>query len=130
MGITKIISVGVAILILAGCAPQYAWEGTWKGERNLPLRPGVSDSVRRTAAKIDLKILPNGTFEIFESGLPKSGHTVPSNGKLVLRVENIMDRPIEKPMEFTLTNLAPTRIRFEDGSGEAVVLNLEAQPAR
>lgn len=127
VGIAKSISAGV-LLTLLGCGPQYAWEGSYKGVRKLPLNPGVSESVRNTAAAVRLRVLPNGTFEIFEMGLPKSGRTISGGGRLSLQVDTVLDRPIEQPMSFTLIPLSPSRVRLEGGQGEPVVLNRESQP--
>jgi len=88
--------LGLMGLMGVGCGPTFNFQGHWVGKRNLPKQPGGDDAVLNTIAKVDLKFLPNGRFELLEGGVPKLGTYRTEGTTAFLRVTHYMDRPISE----------------------------------
>ena len=89
----------VFALVLAsmGCGgPSFNFEGHWSGKRNLPRRPGDDDVILNTISKVDVDVKPDGKFDLFDAGMPKSGRYRTEGLKAFLKVETIMERPVEE----------------------------------
>lgn len=87
-----------ALLLAAACGgpPRYDWIGTWRGERNLEAPSGTSEVLRTTLARVEVTLNANGTFDLFEAGIPKDGTVRYADGKAFLKVLNFMGRPISE----------------------------------
>jgi hypothetical protein len=102
-GIGPIISAGRAVflggvlaLTLLACSrsgPTFQWEGTWRGQRPIP-NAGDNPTVAATLGRVEVTLHPNGTFDLFEAGLPKSGSFRVHEGVALLKVDRFLDRPI------------------------------------
>lgn len=134
----------VAVLLLAGCSgPSFQWSGHWKGRRDLKAKPGENEAVLNSIAKIDLKLDPNGTFELLEGGAPKEGDYRTEGTSAILKVKTFFGRPIEAQgevavklnQEILLKAQKDGTIVFSDPAGfteESIVLTrqkAESQPA-
>ena len=95
--------------------------------------------LKTTLARVEVTIHPNGTFDLFEAGVPKDGTVRFADGKAFLRVLRFMGRPIgeqgssavEMNEEIVLETVDSETIRYEDPRGfdaAPIVLNRLAQP--
>lgn len=139
-----LLSLLFALTLLAGCSgPSFSWAGEWKGKRDLKPKPGENEVILNTIAMVSLKLNPNGTFELFEGGAPKTGDYRVDGEKAYLKVKTFFDRPIEAQgevavkmnQEIELSAQKDGSILFRDPAGlaqESIVLrreNAESQPA-
>ena len=94
--IRAIIAVAVALAIAtSGCAgSNYRWADHWRGNRNLTAQPGFDPVIARTAGMIDLTMKPDGSFELFDAGAPKTGVFRTSGHRAYLTVKTFFGRPI------------------------------------
>lgn len=107
------------IAFAAGCGGSFAWTGKWVGKRTLELPPNGNPYVMATLAKVELTILPNGRFELLESGVPKSGTVRTEGRRAYLKVTHFMDRPLSDQGEAALKMNQEIRLSVQkDGSIE------------
>ena len=88
---------GLAALALVGCQDANAeWYGVWEGDlkRTDPTKP--DDAIRRTIDLLLVTIRRDGTFEMEESGMLKTGTVRIVDGKAFLTIKRIIDRPIQQ----------------------------------
>jgi hypothetical protein len=88
--------------LLPGCGSSYAFSGVWVGRRDLGNPKGVDPAVVNTVAMVHLEVRPNGTFELLEGGMPKSGTWRSDGEKAYLRVTHFMGRPIKDEGELAV----------------------------
>jgi hypothetical protein len=90
------ITVGLFVLGLTlGCSGEsQKWHGTWVGDLQRTAPDAPKDFKSNTINLIKLMILPNGTFEMMESGIPKSGTVRLGQDKAYLTITRILDRPV------------------------------------
>jgi hypothetical protein len=90
------ITVGLFVLGLThGCSGEsQKWQGTWVGDLNRTAPDAPDDYKAHTINLIELKILSDGTFEMMESGIPKSGTVRLGREKAFLTITRVLDRPI------------------------------------
>jgi hypothetical protein len=90
------ITVGLFVLGLThGCAGESRkWHGTWVGDLKRTAPEAPDDYKAHTINLIKLMILSNGTFEMMESGIPKSGTVRLGRDKAYLTITRMLDRPI------------------------------------
>lgn len=113
------------------------WEGTWRGQRPLP---NVRDNptVAATLGRVEVTLHPNGTFDLFEAGLPKSGTFRVEGEEALLKVERFLDRPLSEQgssaeamnAEIRLRPLPDGALLYSDPRGfDPAPLRLEKLPA-
>ena len=88
---------GLAALIFLGCQnPNEEWYGVWEGDlqRTDPAKP--DDDRKRTIDLLLVTIRRDGTFEMEESGMLKTGTVRIVDGKAFLTIKRIMNRPIQQ----------------------------------
>jgi len=140
----QVVLVLVVLAFAAGCSgPGFSWAGEWKGRRDLKPKPGENEVILNTIAMVSLKLNPNGTFELFEGGAPKTGDYRIEGEKAFLKVKTFFDRPIEAQgevavkmnQEIELSAQKDGSILFRDPAGlsqDSLVLRREkseSQPA-
>jgi hypothetical protein len=97
-GILRSISAaGLVLLVLlpSGCGPQFNFDGTWKGNRNLPIKNGENPGVVRTLGQVTLTI-EGSRFKLAEMGIPMDGSFTVRDGKGFLKIESRAGTPIDK----------------------------------
>jgi hypothetical protein len=138
---TAILALVALIGGISCSGPSFNFEGHWVGKRNLPKKPGDNDTILNTIAKVDLRLLPTGRFELFEGGVPKAGTYRTSGETAYLSVTTFMDRPIEEQgsaavamnKEVQLKSQKDGSIIFSDPAGlwqEPVTLVREKEEAQ
>lgn len=55
-----------------------------------------NEVIAKTVNMVEVKIKPEGAFEMFEAGIPKSGTVKYIDGKAYLQVEEVLNQPIER----------------------------------
>ena len=92
LGLLSLSGIG----LLTGCEnTSQKWHGTWEGDMKR-LQSSAPDDVERTINLLRITILPDGTFEMLESGLSKSGTTRLDGDKAYLKVKKLLGQPIEQ----------------------------------
>ena len=97
-GIVRSISVALClgmVLVLAGCSSGFNFNGTWKGNRNLAVKPGENPFVVGTLGQVNL-IIDRVSFKLTEAGIPMEGTVRYEDGKALLRIETRLGTPITK----------------------------------
>lgn len=97
-GIVRIISVAALlalVLVLVTCGSGFNFDGTWKGNRNLPPLPDEQLGLSRTLGEVELKI-EAGRFELQETSIPFRGTVRYEDGKAILTIDTRFDTPVEK----------------------------------
>lgn len=111
----------LVLLALAGCGgPQFQYNGSWKGNRNLNL-PDVDRYTAYTAGDVHLTIRDN-KFDLSESGIPTSGEVSYEGDHIALRTKFIMNVSIahegadadKKHPEITVTPQKDGTLLFDD----------------
>ncbi len=132
--------LGLIVLLFAGCASHsQKWYGTWEGDLQRA-KPSAPLDIRNTINLLKVTILPDGTFEMVESGVSKSGRHRLGEDKAFLTIKKVLGRPIEQSGRGTQSqNLDLTLTWQEDGSilwndpagqdGHPVRLTLKSQPS-
>lgn len=120
------LALGVGALVAGlACAPSFRFAGDWRGHRDIEVKPGEDAAMLRTISRIDLKIEPDGHFDMVDAGMPKSGRVRYGDGKAFLEVKTLMNRPIEEAgpgvqrqnREIELTPDGPDALLFHDPAG-------------
>ncbi len=119
--------------LITGCASSsQKWYGTWEGDLK---RAGSSVPLhdRNTINLLQVRILPDGTFEMLESGITVSGTHMLGSKKAFLTVRKTMGQPVEqsKTNDLTLTWQDDGTVLWTDPAGfgnEPVRLTLKPQP--
>lgn len=62
----------------------------------------MSETVLNTVAAVELKLNPNGTFELLEGGTPKEGDWRHDGKAAFLKIRTFMGRPIEEQGELAV----------------------------
>ena len=91
LAIRQIIAVGV-LFAAAGCAHTSQYVGVWEGRRNVKTVPGTDPSIVGSLTRVSLVVKDDGSFELFDRGLPMSGHLDSRNGTDELHVEVVVGR--------------------------------------
>ncbi|MBC8063356.1 MAG: hypothetical protein H7Y17_00875 [Chlorobia bacterium] len=140
-GIYRIISAVVALLLamaLLGCGSGFKWDGEWKGNRDLKVKPGDNPGIARTMGQVTLTI-DSGAFKMSEAGVPYTGSVRIDGDKAFLKIETRMNIPIEKEpkevqdqiKEIELTSRTDGKIDFYDPAGFFTEpVTIERQPAK
>lgn len=133
-------ALAISVVALCGCSgSHFNFEGKWLGLRDFKAEPGQDVSILRTLAKIELNVKPNGKFELFEGGLPYDGSFRESGGIGYLRIQAVMNKPIESQGAFsklgdTEIELHPTKdgdLDYVDKAGyDAKPIRLKRQAQR
>ncbi len=134
--------VAAIVFLLAfveiGCGSNsFNYVGTWEGRREGKTPQGADPLVMNTLLKIKIVINPDGTFDMFEAGLPKSGNVYFGTEQATLRVTRIMDEPIaeylknqeDKQIEIALKPQKDGTVLYEDPNGfdvNPVILSRQA----
>lgn len=131
---------GLPLLLVLACAcsaPRFQWEGAWRGERPIPKE--IDDPViARTLARVEVTLHANGTFDLFEAGIPKSGVYRIVGGEALLKVKEFLNRPIAEQgssaeamnEEIRLKALPEGALLYSDPRGfDAAPIRLERLPA-
>jgi hypothetical protein len=126
-GIGRSISAAVAtflVLGVLGCGSTSKFQGTWKGNRNLPISNGENPGLIRTLGQVTLSI-DSGRFNLTETGIPYSGTVRYADDKAYLKVETRFGTPISKEpieiqnqlKEYVLTPLKNGQLSYVDPGG-------------
>ena len=121
---------------MASCGSSFNFEGHWIGFRDQKLEPGQRAEILRTLTKIDLTLKPTGQFELLNAGLPFEGPWRQYGGKAYLKIESVLNRPIEESgyakageKEIELTPKPDGSIDFFDPGGyDEKPINLKREP--
>lgn len=70
------------------------WVGRWEGDLQRADPSAPDDPTKRTINLLRVDIKPDGTFEMLESGIGKSGTHKLGSERAVLRVTKIMGQPV------------------------------------
>lgn len=105
MTILQILPLTLLILGSVGCSnDNHKWVGTWKGsntdlvnEEVAKLDPVTAESLRL----VILKINPDSTFMLSRAGFPTTGTFIFGSQKSTLKIEKILDQPIERANQST-----------------------------
>ena len=109
---------GLAALASLGCQDGNAkWYGVWEGDLARTDASVPDDAIKRTIDSLGLTIRRDMTFEMEESGMPKSGTYRIVDGTAFLKITHVMGRPIEQLGSGAVEmNLDLTAELQEDGS--------------
>lgn len=126
-------------LCSVACGKAAGLEGTWRGEHALPPEHANNPYVANSIKKVELTFKPNGTYELSNSGIPKSGSVRASGDEALLDVEMIFGKPIETigsgaraanpPIKLKVLNEGT--LSFQDSGGlltDTVILRRVSQP--
>jgi len=133
-------AVGCAMAwALIGCGPRNDWVGEWRGNRNLAVPEGSTPEMARMVGDVRLILRHDGTFTLTEAGMPKHGRYTTSGDVATLRVQRVLDKPIEmlgsgaeqmnRPVEVTW--LGHDAIRLQDPGAffkEPITLKRHREP--
>jgi len=103
--IIRILPLTLLILGSVGCTNDNSkWVGTWKGTNKdlvaddiAAKDPIIAESIRL----VKLEIKSNSTFVLERAGFPHSGSITFGSQKSTLRIEKILDRPLDQVNEET-----------------------------
>lgn len=117
-GIFRSISATLLVLLsLAGCNSGFHWEGQWRGNRNLPVKPGENAALLHTAGDVKLIIESGGQFKMTEMGIPLTGSIRYDGDKAFLKIETRFDRRMDRePKEVQDANKEIELVPQKDGS--------------
>lgn len=91
-----VLLLSAGCLCLSGCGSSgFSYAGTWVGFRDLKPEPGQDPSAIRSIAKIELTIHDDGTFDLFQTGIPKAGKVRSTSEGARLEVEYLFETSIE-----------------------------------
>jgi hypothetical protein len=134
--IVKSITVALLMLgLISGCASvSKKWYGTWEGDLQRA-DPATPLHERNTINLLRIRILPDGTFEMLESGIPIEGTCVLGSKKAFLRPRKTLGQPVDpsKSKEMTLTWQDDGTVLWTDPGGfdgGSVRLSMKPQPGR
>lgn len=116
------------LLGVSGCvsSPRFAYQGTWKGEIDLPIQPDTPEYIAVSMRMVKLTFDGKGRFSLLEHGMPKSGNFVPTGYGAELQVDQIMSRPIETQPESVRKDVSIYEVRpQQDGT---LLLNNQRTP--
>jgi hypothetical protein len=93
-------SITVALLTLGllalGCSDaSKKWYGRWEGEADRVDPSMPQDDVRRSVNRIQIDIKPDGTFEMIDGPITKSGKHTLGGDKAFLTATKLVGKPIE-----------------------------------
>ena len=83
------------VLVLPGCGQSFNFNGTWKGNRNLAVKPGENPFALKTMGQVTL-IVDRIGFKLVEAGIPMEGTFRTENGKGYLKIESRLGTPITR----------------------------------
>jgi hypothetical protein len=119
--IARIISVAfLALLVPLGCgSPTAPWLGTWEGERQGIVREGATGPIAGTLRRVRIEIDADGKFTATELGIARRGSVQFGRERVVLKVEFILDNPVDKPQSELILELQQdgTALYTDTGAG-------------
>lgn len=105
MTILRILPLTLLILGSVGCSnDNHKWVGTWKGSNTDLVNDDVAKRDPVNAASIRLVILKvkaDSTFVLSRAGFPTSGTILFGSEKSTLKIEKILDQPINQADQST-----------------------------
>jgi hypothetical protein len=130
-GIGRIIAVALPVLAALGCGPRTDFNGTWKGRRDLKGSPGADPVIVGNLNRVELTLKPNGRFDLFDFGFPRSGTWTSSGDAANLTIDQNFDRRNANDMNsgLTLKSMGKDTAEFQSDAGK-VILKRELQPGR
>ncbi len=126
-------------IAVSGCGGGLDLTGKWTGRREGKIPEGGNPVFYGTILRVELTVHEDGRFDLFEGGIPKSGSIRYSGGKAYLKIDTVMDQPIERAgeavvkanREIELTSAGKNRIEYKDPGGfdsTPVILRKQPQP--
>ncbi len=88
-------------LILGGCSQDRSLAGMWKGDRDWRKVNAETEAASRAFAAVNLELKVSGEFLLQDGGIPFTGTWVQSQEKVDLRVETILNKPLELQADST-----------------------------
>ena len=120
-GIVTSISVAFILILVvfavlpSSCQTNRDLYGLWQGQRNWKKLNLDNEAIARALAAVDLELSANGSFVLHDNSINYNGRWVQSGDSIDLRVETIMNRPLELQTESTQKQ-SVFSLRFSKGS--------------
>lgn len=127
--------------LLAGCGgATFDYVGKWEGMRKLEAKPGQDQRILNSLAMVKITVNADGTFDMFEAGLKKSGNVYFGTNQATLRVTRIMDVSVreylgdeagKQHIDISLIPQKDGALKYIDPKGfdtEPIILRREAKP--
>jgi hypothetical protein len=122
-------------IIPTSCKTNRDLVGLWQGQRNWKESNLDNEAIARALAAIDLDLKANGSFILHDNSINYNGSWVQSGESVDLRVDTIMNRPLERQPDSTQKQ-SVFSIRARQGSlyfkdttdREEIELKKKAQP--
>jgi hypothetical protein len=83
-------------LAAGSCGPSLQYTGLYEGDRNVSAPPGEDPAIAKTLSMVKLDLMGAGRFTLLDMGIPKGGSYRESGGKLYLKIDMIMERPLSQ----------------------------------
>ncbi len=87
--------------MVGGCSQDRSQTGVWKGDRDWRKVNAETEAASRAFAAVNLDLKASGEFLLQDGGIPFTGTWVQSPEKVDLRVETILNKPLELQAEST-----------------------------
>lgn len=118
------VSLFALVLVVTGCGPSFNFQGEWKGNRKLPVKPGENPGLINTLGQVTLQVDSVG-FKLAEMGVPHEGTIRYEDGKAYLKVETRFGVALSKESkeiqnqfkEIVLTPRSDGKIDYYDPGG-------------
>ncbi|MEZ0325482.1 MAG: hypothetical protein ACAH95_06220 [Fimbriimonas sp.] len=116
-----LLAIGVLViglfLWLGNRSSRLNLTGQWVGFRKMDAKEGADPSIVKTLTKVELRILPNRRFSLFERGLPKRGRVDYSEDRATLEITELAGKGMETQPEHVRDEYGPIEvIPQKDGS--------------
>jgi hypothetical protein len=93
---SRIISTALLLAMVLACGPpRFAWEGTWRGNRDLEGAPGEDATIAYSLGRVEV-VIRGDRFEASDGGIPKTGFVRARGNEATLRILTIFNRDIAK----------------------------------
>ncbi|MBX3118809.1 MAG: hypothetical protein KF784_07060 [Fimbriimonadaceae bacterium] len=132
---------GFLAILLASCGGGVTFDyvGTWEGMRKIEAKPGQDQLIINSLAMIKVQVNTDGTFDMFEGGLKKSGTVYFGSDQATLRVTRIMNQTlreyfpggVDKYIDIALIPQPDGTVKYIDPNGfetDPVILKRDAKP--
>jgi len=121
--------------MIGGCSQDRSLAGKWKGDRDWRKVNAETEAASRAFAAVNLDLKPSGAFLLQDGGIPFTGTWVQTPEKVDLRVETILNKPLELQVESTegmsrfTIRVEGTRLFFKNPADETEIeLKKELKP--
>lgn len=102
------------LMAIACAGPDQNLYGKWEGDRDWKRINAATEEAARAFAAVNLTLKADRSFLLQDGGIPFEGSWIQSGETIELRVETILNRPLEQQQESTKKQ-AEFKVRYKDG---------------